>query len=122
MGWPVVLDPIKLVRGDTKSIQLHFWDDADKTIPSDLSGLGTVWASQARRGPGDVILGTLGVDGSDSVNGNVTVNVTVDFWTGVGNESRMKFDVQVSDSADAPTTVTTIVSGTIVVVEDITRD
>lgn len=122
MGWPVKLDTINLYRGDTRTLRFQFWEDAGQTVPVDLTQLGTVYTSQVRATPdSSTVVGTLTVDPIDAATGVLLVDIDVSFWANITTSTRLKWDLQVSDSADAPTLIVTLVSGTFVVAMDVTR-
>ena len=120
MSWPVNVKNIGLYRGDTKSLRFRFWNDAANTIPSDMTPLGTVWKAQVRETPDGPKLADLAVDASDAATGEIVVHVSVGVWA-TANLSLMVWDLEASDDATTPTSVTTVVRGTFLVTGDVTH-
>jgi hypothetical protein len=102
-------------RGDTLAFSVEVWDDADKTIPSDLSA--ALVSAQVRESPDDTqVLADLEV----TVTGN-TVNLVLPPKGARELKASNVFDVQVDWYAD-DTNVQTVLAGTISAGKDVTRE
>lgn len=123
MAYPVVLAaPIALYRGDSRTLEFHFWSDAAKTIPVNLTTYGTIFTGNIRTAPDATLVEAMTLDTTNVSTGVLSIVISPAQWTALAGNAQLGWDVQVTDSATAPTEVTTLIRGTFTVTLDYTHD
>lgn len=116
MAYPVELAPIVLYRGDYRVLPYYFWADEAKTVPVDLSVLGTAVQCQARAKEDGELLAELQVD-AQLEQGVLRLVVTPDTWAALVGVRSFGFDVQLGP----PESPVTVLRGSVKVEKDFTH-
>lgn len=119
MGWPVVLAPIPLYRGDSRAFTFKFWTDPAKTIPADLTLFGTLFALMIRTSPDGVPLATLTVDSTGAATGVLATSIPPAEWAVLPKTTFLGWDLQVSRTDGSA--VTTLLASKFEVTKDYTH-
>ncbi len=119
MALPAVIPTlIPLYRGDSFSMPVRVFSDAEQTTPVDLTLFGSVFTAQLRTTFRAAVEVPFDVDDTDAATGVLVLSLTP-AQTGALDRGSYGFDAQAAN-ADA-TVVTTLIAGKLAVSGDYTR-
>lgn len=104
---------LKILRGDTFTLTIHFQDNAVPPAPIDVSGRS--FAAQIRRSYDDEIAVAMTVDDTGAADGDLVLGISATLTADIQLDG--VWDLQETDGAR----VTTYIRGDMELVKDVTR-